>query len=147
MGMCSVGELFSYDVCGQKYEMREANIGNDHQVTFVPDVDFLDLDKIGPNFEKNSHFTDGTNTEFCEVLDKNHLKVRVFERGSGETLACGTGACAAALVGIVSGYCDFGRLIKISMRGGELFVVCNDDLGVRLMGDASRVFEGTVDIN
>ena len=147
MGMCSVGELFSYDVCGQKYEMREANIGNDHQVTFVPDVDFLELEKIGPNFEKNAHFTDGTNTEFCEVLDKNHLKVRVFERGSGETLACGTGACAAALVGIVSGYCDFGRLIKISMRGGELFVVCNDDLGVRLMGDASRVFEGTIDIN
>ena len=147
MGICCVGEMFSYEVCGQKYEMREANIGNDHQVTFVPDVDFLDLDKIGPNFEKNSHFTDGTNTEFCEVLDKNHLKVRVFERGSGETLACGTGACAAALVGIVSGYCDFGRLIKISMRGGELFVVCNDDLGVRLMGDASRVFEGTIDIN
>lgn len=147
MGICCVGEMFSYEVCGQKYEMREANIGNDHQVTFVPDVDFLDLDKIGPNFEKNSHFTDGTNTEFCEVLDKNHLKVRVFERGSGETLACGTGACAAALAGIVSGYCDFGRLIKISMRGGELFVVCNDDLGVRLMGDASRVFEGTIDIN
>ena len=147
MGVCSVGEMFSYDVCGQKYEMREANIGNDHQVTFVPDVDFLDLDKIGPNFEKNSHFTDGTNTEFCEVLDKNHLKVRVFERGSGETLACGTGACAAAILGIVSGYCDFGRLIKISMRGGDLLVVCDNDFNVRLMGDAAKVFEGTIDVD
>ena len=140
MGVCSVGEMFSYDV-------REINIGNEHQVTFVPDVDFLDLDKIGPNFEKSPHFSGGVNTEFCEILDKNHLKVRVFERGSGETLACGTGACAAAILGIVSGRCDFGRLIKISMRGGDLFVVCDNDFNVRLMGDAAKVFEGTIDVD
>lgn len=147
MGTSSVGEMFSLDVCGQKYEMREVNIGNEHQVTFVPDVDFLDLDKIGRHFEKNPRFNDGINTEFCEVLGKNHLKVRVFERGSGETLACGTGACAATLAGIVSGYCEFGRLVKISMRGGELSVVCDEDFNVRLMGDAVKVFEGSIDIN
>ena len=147
MGTGTVGDMFSLDVCGQKHEMREVNVGNEHQVTFVPDVDFLSLDKIGRHFEKNSRFLYGVNTEFCEILDKNHLKVRVFERGSGETLACGTGACAAALAGIIGGYCDFGRLIKISMRGGELAVVCNEDFSVRLMGDAIKVFEGSIDIN
>ena len=147
MGRATVGEMFFLDICGQKYEMREINVGNEHQVTFLPDVDSLNLHKIGHNFEKNPRFDGGVNTEFCEVLEKNHLKVRVFERGSGETLACGTGASAAALAGIIDGYCDFGRLIKISMRGGELAVVCSDDLSVRLMGDATITFEGSVDIN
>ena len=146
MGKASISEMFFLDVCGQKYEMREINIGNEHQVTFVPDVDFLDFNKIGRHFEKNPRFPEGVNTEFCEVLGKNHLKVRVFERGSGETLACGTGACASALAGIVGGYCDFGRLIKISMRGGELAVVCNEELSVRLLGDAVKAFEGSIEI-
>ena len=147
MGLARVGDMFFLDVGGQKYEMREVNIGNEHQVTFVPDVDFLNLDKIGRHFEKNPRFEDGVNTEFCEILDRNHLKVRVFERGSGETLACGTGACASALAGIVGGYCDFGRLIKISMSGGELSVVCSENFHVRLMGDATRVFDGNIDID
>lgn len=147
MGRATVGELFFHDVCGQKYEMREINVGNDHQVTFVPDVDFLDLDKIGRHFEKNPRFLDGVNTEFCEILGKNHLKIRVFERGSGETLACGTGACASALAGIAAGYCDFGRLIKISMRGGELAVTCDESNGVRLLGDAVKVFDGSIEID
>ena len=147
MGTSRVGEMFFLDVCGQKHEMREINVGNDHQVTFVPDVDFLDLYKIGRHFEKNPRFPDGVNTEFCEILGKNHLKVRVFERGSGETLACGTGACASAVASILAGYCDFGRLIKVSMRGGELAVVCNDEYGVRLMGDATKVFDGSIEVN
>ena len=147
MGRGNIGEMFSFDVCGQKYEMREINVGNDHQVAFVSDVDFLDLDRIGRHFETNSRFQGGVNTEFCEILGKNHLKVRVFERGSGETLACGTGACASALAGIVAGYCDLGRLIKISMRGGELAVVCGEDFSVRLMGDATKIFEGSIEID
>lgn len=147
MGKATIGEMFFLDVCGQKYEMRHINVGNEHQVTFVPDVDTLNLHKIGHNFEKNPRFADGVNTEFCEVLDKNHLKARVFERGSGETLACGTGACASAIASIIAGYCDFGRLIKISMSGGELAVVCGEDLSVRLMGDATKVFDGSVEIN
>ena len=146
MGKATVGEMFFLDVCGQKYEMREINVGNDHQVTRVPDVEVLNLEKTGRQFENNSRFTDGVNTEFFEILDKNHLKVRVFERGSGETLACGTGACASAIAGIIAGYCDFGRLIRISMRGGELFVVCDENFGVRLSGDAQKTFEGTVEI-
>ena len=147
MGNAQVGEMFLLDVCGQKFEMREINVGNAHQVTFVPDIDFINLNKIGRHFEKNPRFDDGVNTEFCEILGKNHLKVRVFERGSGETLACGTGACAAAVASIISGYCDFGRLIKISMCGGELAVVCDENLNVRLLGDAVKAFEGSVNIS
>ena len=146
MGKATVGEMFLFDVCGQKYEMREVNVGNKHQVTFIPDADVLNLDKIGRYFEANSRFEGGVNTEFCEILGKNHLKVRVFERGSGETLACGTGACASAIAAIVAGYCDFGRLIRVSMRGGELYVVCSENFSVRLMGDAARVFEGSIEI-
>lgn len=147
MGRATLGEMFSFDACGQKYEMREINVGNPHQVTFVPDVDFLNLDKIGTVFEKNPRFPDGVNTEFCEIIDRNHLKVRVFERGSSETLACGTGACASALAGIALGACDFGRLIKITMRGGELAVVCDEAYGIRLLGDAAKVFEGSIEID
>ena len=146
MGKATLGEMFFFEACGQKYEMREINVGNNHQVTFVPDIDSLNLDKIGHHFEKNSRFEEGVNTEFCEILNKNHIKVRVFERGSGETLSCGTGACAAAIAGIAAGYCDFGRLIRVSMRGGELAVVCTEDFSVRLMGDATKVFEGSVEV-
>ena len=146
MGKGNVGEMFFFDVCGQKYEMREINVGNEHQVTFVPDVDFLELNKIGRHFERNSRFLNGVNTEFCEILGRNHLKIRVFERGSGETLACGTGACASALAGIIAGYCDYGRLIKIAMRGGELAVVCDENHNIRLLGDATKVFEGSIEV-
>ena len=147
MGNATIGEMFLLDVCGQKFEMREINVGNNHQVTFVPDVDFIDLSKLGHCFEKNPRFEEGVNTEFCEILDKNHIKSRVFERGSGETLACGTGACASAAVGIIAGYCDFGRLIRISMRGGDLFVVCDENFNIRLLGDAVKTFEGFVDVD
>ncbi len=147
MGKATIGEMFFFDACGQKFEMREINIGNNHQVAFVPDVDFIDLAKFGRCFEKNPRFKDGVNTEFCEILGKNHLKSRVFERGSGETLACGTGACVSAVAGVIAGYCDFGRLIKISMPGGDLSVVCDEKYNVRLSGDATMAFEGSVDVD
>ena len=146
MGRASVGEMFSLDVAGERYEMRGVNIGNEHQVTFVPDVDFLQLERIGSAFEQNPRYEGGVNTEFCEILEKNRLKVRTFERGSGETLACGTGACASAMAGIVRGACDPSRLIRISMRGGELGVLCDSEMNLRLTGDAHLVFEGEGDI-
>lgn len=146
MGKAICGDTFFLESCGQKLEMREVNIGNDHQVTFVPDVDYIDLDKLGRAFEKNPRYTDGVNTEFCEVVDQNHLKVRVFERGSGETLSCGTGACASAVAGVIYGVCDPSRPIRITMRGGDLIVLCNEVLHVYLLGDAAHVFEGSAEI-
>lgn len=146
MGNARFDDMFFLDVCGQKYEMRGISIGNEHQVTFLPDVDFLDLGKIGGSFEKNPRYADGVNTEFCEIVAKNHLKVRTFERGSGETLACGTGACAAAVAAILCGSCETGKLIRVSMRGGDLFVTCDENYRLRLMGDAKVAFLGTLEL-
>ncbi len=142
MGRASVGEMFFYENGGEKYEMRAINMGNEHQVAFVPDVDFVDFDRIGPKFEKNPMFPDGVNTEICEIVGENHIKVRTFERGCGDTLACGTGACAAAVAAVVNGICSPSRLIKVDMRGGELNVLCNEMMRVILLGGARRVFEG-----
>ena len=142
MGKIKVGELFSFENNGERFEMREANVGNAHQVCFLPDVDLLDLERQGAKFEHNPRFENGVNTDFCEIVDKNHLKVRTYERGSAETYACGTGACASAAVGIMLGACDFSKQIRISMRGGDLFVNCDEQFNARLQGNAHRVFEG-----
>ncbi len=146
MGNAIPHEMFFLEAGGQKYEMRGVNVGNEHQIAFVPDVDYIDLDRVGSTFEKNPRYSDGVNTELCEIVGKNHLKVRVFERGSGETLACGTGACASAVAGVLCGACDASHPIKISMRGGDLTVFCNETLHVRLLGNAAKTFEGTVEI-
>ena len=146
MGKAEVGEMFLFENMGEKFEMREINIGNEHQVSFVPDADYIDLGRLGTNFEKNVRFKDGVNTEICEVVGDNHLKVRTYERGVGETLACGTGACAAAVAAITNGICLPSRQIKIEMRGGELFVFCDEMMRVRLMGDAVKVFDGIAEI-
>ena len=146
MGIARIGEAFVFEAHGEKFEMREIDVGNSHQVAFVPDVDYINLDKIGHLCEQNPRFVGGVNTEFCEILDKNYLKVRVFERGSGETLACGTGACASALAGIKMGACEIGKTIKISMRGGDLSVLCDENYHTYLTGDAQTTFYGEVDI-
>ena len=144
MGVATLSEMFVFECRGKKYEMRALDVGNEHQVAFVDDVDDLQLDKVGTSFEKNPRFEGGVNTEFCEIIGKNHLKVRVFERGSGETLACGTGACATVTVAVALGLCDFERTIKVSMRGGDLLVRCDKDFHLYLTGDAHEVFRGEV---
>ena len=146
MGEIRTGEMFFFEAAGEKFEMREVNVGNDHQVAFVPDVDYVDFERIDTAFQKNPRFEDGINTEFCEILDENYIKMRVFERGCGETLACGTGACAAAVAGILNGFCDGSRPIKIEMRGGEVRVVCYGEQGAMLIGDANFVFDGYADL-
>lgn len=142
MGVATPGDMFFFEAHGEKYEMRAINIGNEHQVTFLKDVDALNLEKIGKSFEKNPRFEDGVNTEFCEFLDKNHLKVRVFERGSGETLACGSGACASVVAAIALGLCSHEETVKVSMPGGDVYVRCENDYHTYLTGDAQKTFEG-----
>ncbi len=137
-------EPFLLSVRGEKYELRAVNVGNDHQVIFLPDIDMLDLNGMGCYFEKNPRFEGGVNTEFCEIVGKNHLKVRVFERGSGETLACGTGACAAAVAAILKGTCELGQTVRLSMRGGDLLVLCDPTYRLFLTGDAQVVFKGEI---
>lgn len=133
------------NVDNKLYEITCVSMGNPHCVVFCKDINKLDLETIGPRFENHEMFPERTNTEFVEVLDKNHLKMRVWERGSGETLACGTGACASAVAAILNGYCKKNTEIDIQARGGVLLVKWCENDKVYLSGNAVKVFNGEID--
>jgi diaminopimelate epimerase len=114
-------------------------MGNPHCVVFVPSVDDVDLEKIGPLFEKNEAFPEGTNTEFVEIINRNEVKMSVWERGAGATLACGTGACALVLAGYINDKND--KEVKVHLPGGDL------DIKVQPEGDEYRIFmTGAADV-
>lgn len=147
MGMVkAVGEPYFLCAKGEKYEMRAFDVGNLHQVGAVVYVDALPLDEIGRAVGETNLFEDGVNTEFYEVVGKNCIKARVFERGSGETLSCGTGACAVSLAAILRGDCDGNKPVRVLMRGGELTVSLDENMRAYLTGGTQKVFEGTVDM-
>lgn len=124
------------------------SMGNPHAVVFMDKdtVDDLDLEKIGPSFENHPLFPQRVNTEFIEVLSENTLKMRVWERGSGETWACGTGACAAAVAACLNGYCRRNSEITVKLKGGDLSTIWRNDGHVIMRGPAVTVFEGEIDI-
>lgn len=127
------------------YNGTAVSMGNPHFVTFVDDVDSIDLEKLGPLFEHHKLFPEGVNTEFVQVIDKNTVKFRVWERGSGETWACGTGACAAAVAAVENGYCKKDTDITVKLIGGDLVIRYTDDT-VYMTGNAVTVYEGVVEI-
>ena len=120
------------------------SMGNPHCVVFCDKVDDLDLEKIGPIFENHSMFPDRINTEFVEMIDENTLKMRVWERGSGETMACGTGACAVVVAAVLNDLCKKGSEITVKLRGGDLRITYAEDDYVYMTGGAEFVFEGEV---
>lgn len=126
------------------YKITCISMGNPHCVVFCDDIDRLKLDKIGPLFERHEMFPERINTEFVEIVDENHLKIRVWERGSGETLACGTGACAVAVASVINGICRRNEKIKIQVRGGNLSVEWQENDNVYLTGEAVEVFTGEI---
>ena len=128
---------------GKKYSITCVSMGNPHAVNFVKNIAKLDLPKIGPMFENNRLFPEKVNTEFVELAGKNNLKMRVWERGSGETQACGTGACAVAVAAVLNGHCDKNTDIKVQLPGGELIVRYTDE-AVFMTGNCEKVFEGVV---
>jgi len=121
------------------------SVGNPHCVLFVSDTQTAEVSSIGAAIEQDSLFPERVNVEFVQVLGQNHLQVRVWERGSGETLACGTGACAAAGVAMKLGICDDTKPVIVSMPGGELEVRDMDNI-LYLTGDAREVFSGIIEI-
>lgn len=121
------------------------SMGNPHCVTFVDDVDSLDLEKIGPYFENHEAFPQRINTEFVKVIDDHTLQMRVWERGSGETWACGTGACATVVAACENGYCKKGEDIVVHLRGGDLIINYTDET-VFMTGPATKVFDGEIEI-
>lgn len=132
------------EVEGKDYNLTCVSMGNPHAVTYVDDVDHLELDKIGPGFEFHSLFPERINTEFVQIIDENTVKMRVWERGSGETWACGTGACAVTVASVLNGFCKVDKELTVKLRGGDLFITYKEDGTVIMRGPATTVFEGTI---
>ena len=123
------------------------SMGNPHAIVYMNDVDGLEIEKIGPSFENHINFPDRVNTEFVKVIDRHTVQMRVWERGSGETLACGTGACAVAVASILNGLVDRDQPVTVKLLGGDLNIFWdeNDDQ-VYMTGPATTVFDGEIDL-
>jgi carbamoyl-phosphate synthase large subunit len=130
---------------GNEYEITCVSMGNPHAVVFCDKPDNIALSETGPLFENDPLFPDRVNAEFVKVMDRNFLKIRLWERGSGETQASGTAACASAVAAVLNGYCDKDADIKVQLPGGDLIIRYTDDT-VYMTGDCIKVFEGTVEI-
>jgi diaminopimelate epimerase len=133
------------EVAGQTWDVTCVSMGNPHCITFVEDVAAIALETSGPKFEHHTVFPQRTNTEFIEVVRPDYLKMRVWERGAGITLACGTGACASLVAGVLNGKCD--RRATIELPGGPLEIEWSElDQRVYMTGPAERVFAGQASI-
>lgn len=136
------------DVNGETYHITAVSMGNPHAIVYMDDVDGLDIARIGPLFENHINFPDRINTEFVKVIDRHTLQMRVWERGSGETLACGTGACAVAVASTLNGLVDEDVPITVKLLGGDLEILWNRQENlVYMTGPATTVFEGEIDLS
>jgi len=134
------------EVNGKIYNMTCVSMGNPHAVVYVDSTNDLKLQEIGPYFEMHERFPERINTEFIQVLDRQNLKMRVWERGSGETLACGTGACASLVATVLNGLCDDSATLHL--LGGDLKITWDRNANiVYLEGPATTVFTGEIDID
>lgn len=130
------------EVAGQDWGVTCVSMGNPHAIVFVPDVEALDLNRIGPLFESHPSFPARINTEFVQVMSRSHLKMKVWERGAGPTLACGTGACALVVAAVLNGLTD--RKCVVTLPGGDLTIDWNEqDNKIRMTGPAELAFSGT----
>lgn len=140
-------EILAQDIQanGTVYTVTAVSMGNPHSVIFVDDVDSLDLEKIGPALENHPVFPQRVNTEFVQVISPEEVKMRVWERGSGETWACGTGACATVVACFLNG--KTGRKVRVHLRGGDLTILWNEDTRhVEMTGPAAFVFDGEISL-
>lgn len=133
---------------GLLYHMTAVSMGNPHAVIYLDEIDNLDLEKIGPSFENHPAFPDRVNTEFVKVLDRHTVQMRVWERGSGETLACGTGACAVAVASILNNHVDGNVPVTVKLLGGDLQIFWDRSSNlVYMTGPAETVFDGEIDLS
>ena len=133
-------------VQGKEYEVTCISMGNPHCIVCVDDVEGLAIEQVGPFFERHEVFPDRVNTEFIKVLDRNTVQMRVWERGAGETWACGTGACAVAVACILNGWTE--REVTVKLRGGDLCICWDQDKNTVFMtGPAATVFDGEIELS
>lgn len=136
------------EVNGKTYHITAVSMGNPHAIVYMDDLEDLDISTLGPQFENHLAFPDRINTEFVKVINRRTLQMRVWERGSGETLACGTGACAVAVASVLNGLVDEDCPVTVKLLGGDLQIFWNrqEDL-VYMTGPAVTVFEGEIDLS
>ena len=135
---------YTLAVLARCHRFTFVSMGNPHAVTFVDDVDTVELEELGPAYEHHEIFPERANIEFVHVIDRTHIEFRVWEHGSGETMACGTGACASAYACILNGLTD--NEVNVKMRGGDLLIKYDPELNTIFMtGPAVEVFTGEVD--
>jgi diaminopimelate epimerase len=134
---------YPYKIDGKEYLFTAVSFGNPHLICFCEDVASLDLEKLGPLFQSIDFLKEEVNIEFVEIVDRTHLKMRVYERGSNETLACGTGACAVCVAGYLNGYSE--KKVIVHLLGGDLEIEWSDQ-NVFMKGPAKIVFEGKIEI-
>lgn len=135
------------EVDGKEYKITCVSMGNPHAIVYMNDIKSLELEKIGPSFENHKLFPDRINTEFIEVIDSRTLNMRVWERGSGETFACGTGACASVVASVLNGYCKHDEEVTVHLRGGDLKITWNSDGTVIMKGPAALICDGDIDVS
>ena len=135
------------EVDGKEYKITCVSMGNPHAIVYMDDIKDLELEKIGPSFENHKLFPDRINTEFIEVIDSHTLNMRVWERGSGETFACGTGACASVVASVLNGYCNHDEEVTVHLRGGDLKITWNSDGTVIMKGPAALICDGDFDVS
>lgn len=129
----------------KEYRITCVSMGNPHAITFIENTDDLEIETIGPKFENNPIFPDRVNTEFIQILDRNTVKMRVWERGSGETFACGTGACATVVACVLNGLTD--EKVTVKLLGGDLFIEYNrEENTVYMTGPAKVSFTGKIEV-
>jgi diaminopimelate epimerase len=146
MGKAVVSDSVTLRVDGEDVVLMPVSVGNPHAVIFVDDINNAPLTTLGPKIERHDAFPGGVNVEFVQVLGEDELRMRVWERGSGVTMACGTGACAAVVAAVLGGYCEKDTNITVKLRGGDLTVNYHSDGDVELMGSVKTVYEGMFEI-
>ena len=129
-------------VDGKEVSCTPVSVGNPHAVIFVDNIEAAPLLELGPKIEHHEAFKDGVNVEFVQVIGENTLRMRVWERGSGVTMACGTGACASAMAAVSKGVCEYNKPISVQLDGGTLKIQIADDKNVTMTGPAETVYEG-----
>ena len=132
-------------VLDKEYRMTCVSMGNPHAVVFVENTSDFPINEVGPYFEHHERFPNRTNTEFVQIIDRNHIKMRVYERGTGETLACGTGCCASVVACVLNNLTD--ALVYVEVLGGVIYIEWNrEENQIYMTGPAETVFEGEIDV-
>ena len=146
MGQAKSQKSMELTIDGEKVLLIPVSVGNPHAVIFVDDIEKVPLTRLGPKIEHHEAFPDGVNVEFVEVLRADELRMRVWERGSGVTMACGTGACASVMAAISAKHCHYNETVSVLLDGGTLKIQISPDNTVQMTGPAEVVYEGETEI-